>query len=121
MTSSRYSNVPPTLGDRLIHILTAIEDIRAALAGRSLEDFTADPLRRMAVERLFEIMSEASRYIPDEMKDREKNIAWQKLADLGNLLRHAYHRVDPNILWEIVENDLESLKRFVERVVQNEK
>jgi uncharacterized protein with HEPN domain len=113
--------VPPTLSDRLIHILTAIEDIRVATAGRSLEDFAADPLRRMAIERLFEIMSEASRYIPDEMKDREKNIAWQKLADLGNLLRHAYHRVDPNILWEIVENDLESLKRFVERVVQNEK
>ncbi len=113
--------MPPTLGDRLIHIVTAIEDIRVALAGRSLVDFTADPLRRMAVERLFEIMSEASRYIPKEIKDREKDIAWQKLADLGNLLRHAYHRVDPNILWEIVENDLEPLKRFVDRIIQDEK
>jgi uncharacterized protein with HEPN domain len=113
--------VPPTLGDRLIHIVTAIEDIRVALAGRSLADFTADPLRRMAVERLFEIMSEASRYIPKEIKDGEKDIAWQKLADLGNLLRHAYHRVDPNILWEIVENDLEPLKRFVDRIIQDEK
>jgi len=112
--------VPPTLGDRLIHILTAIKDIRAALTDRSLAEFTADPLRRMAVERLFEIMSEASRYVPDKMKDQEKDIAWQKLADLGNLLRHAYHRVDPNILWEIAANDLEPLKRFVERIIDND-
>ena len=55
------------------------------------------------------------------MKERDKDVAWQKLADLGNRLRHSYHRVDPNILWDSVENDLEPLKRFVERVVQNEK
>jgi uncharacterized protein with HEPN domain len=51
--------VPPTLGDRLIHILTAIEDIRAMLSGLSLAEFRDDRVRRMAVERSFEIMSEA--------------------------------------------------------------
>jgi uncharacterized protein with HEPN domain len=66
-------------------------------------------------------MSEASRYIPNEIKDRERDIAWQKLADLGNRLRHAYHRVDPIILWNIAEIDLGPLKRFVERIVQDEK
>jgi uncharacterized protein with HEPN domain len=89
------------------------------LSGRSLADFTADRARRLAVERSFEIMSEASRYITNEMKEQEQDIAWQKLADLGNRLRHAYHRVDPNILWSIAENDLEPLKRFVERIVQD--
>jgi uncharacterized protein with HEPN domain len=112
--------VRPTLGDRLAHILTAIEDIRTALAGRSLADFTADSMRRMAVERLLEIISEASRHIPDELKAGEKNISWRAMADLGNLLRHAYHRVDPGILWEIVVTDLEPLKRFVDQVIQDE-
>ncbi len=91
------------------------------LSGLSLAEFRDDRVRRMAVERSFEIMSEASRYIPNNMKEKEKDIAWQKLADLGNRLRHAYHRVDPNILWTIVEKDLEPLKRFVEQVVQDEK
>jgi len=91
------------------------------LSGLSLAEFRDDRVRRMAVERSFEIMSEASRYIPHNMKEKEKDIAWQKLADLGNRLRHAYHRVDPNILWTIVEKDLEPLKRFVEQVVQDEK
>jgi uncharacterized protein with HEPN domain len=68
--------VPPTLGDRLVHILTAIEDIRAMLSDRTLAEFTHDRIRRMAVERSFEIMSEASRYIPNELKDKEQGIAW---------------------------------------------
>jgi len=113
--------MPPTLGDRLVHILTAIEDIRAMLSNRTFAEFTHDRILRMAVERSFEIMSEASRYIPKDLKDAEQGIAWQKLADLGNRLRHAYHRIDPDILWNIVENDLEPLKAFIEGIVQDEK
>jgi len=113
--------VPPSLGDRLARILTAIEDIRALLEGRSPADFEADRMRRVAIERLFEIVSEASRFIPEDMKAKEKNIAWKRMADLGNWLRHAYHRIDSEILWNIAQNDLEPLKRFVEQVVQKSK
>lgn len=113
--------MPPSLGDRLAHILTAIEDIRALLEGRSRTDFEADRMRRVAIERLFEIISEASRFIPEDMKAKEKNIAWQRMADLGNWLRHAYHRIDAEILWNIAQNDLEPLKRFVEQIVQTTK
>jgi uncharacterized protein with HEPN domain len=87
------------------------------LSNRSLAVFASDRILRMAVERSFEIMSEASRHIPDDLKEAEKNIAWQRLADLGNRLRHAYHRIDPIILWNIAENDLDPLKRFIERIV----
>ena len=60
--------MPPSLGDRLHHILIAIENIRTLLRGRSRADFEHDLMLRMAVERLFEIISEASRYIPDSLK-----------------------------------------------------
>ena len=113
--------MPPSLGDRLAHILSAIDDIRALLRGRSREDFEADLMLRMAVERLFEIISEASRFIPNDMKAKETDIAWQRMADLGNWLRHAYHRIDAEILWNIAENDLEPLKRFVEAIVQRDR
>jgi uncharacterized protein with HEPN domain len=108
--------MPPTLADRLRHILTAIEDIRLMLLDRSLAEFASDRILLMAVERSFEIMSEASRYIPGDLKEAEKEIDWRKLADLGNRLRRAYHRIDPIILWNIAENDLDALKRFVERI-----
>ena len=74
---------------------------------------------RMAVERLFEIISEASRFIPADLKARQDDISWQRIADLGNWLRHAYHRIDAEILWNIAHNDLDPLKRFVEEVVRS--
>ena len=74
---------------------------------------------RLAVERLLEIISEASRHIPVDMKAKEPNIHWRRLADLGNWLRHAYHRTDPGILWDMIENDLEPLKIFVRRIVSS--
>lgn len=112
--------MPPTLADRLVHILTAISDIRLMLSHRSLAEFSSDRILRMAVERSFEIISEASRHIPNHLKEAEEGIAWESLADLGNRLRHAYHRVDPAILWNIAESDLESLKRFIERIIATE-
>jgi uncharacterized protein with HEPN domain len=70
----------------------------------------------MAVERLPEIVSEASRFIPPEMKVRDTTINWRRLADLGNWLRHAYHRTDAGLLWVMIEDDLDPLDCFVQRV-----
>jgi uncharacterized protein with HEPN domain len=108
--------VPPTIGERIAHINEAIDNIREALAEQTKTSFTDDLVLRLAVERLLEIISEASRHIPPEMKAKEPNINWRRLADLGNWLRHAYHRTDPGILWDMVENDLEALKIFVKRI-----
>jgi len=98
--------VQPTIAERIAHIDKAIDDIREALAKQTKASFTDNPMLRLAVERLLEIISEASRHIPLEMKAKEPNINWRRLADLGNWLRHAYHRTDPGILWDMVENDL---------------
>jgi uncharacterized protein with HEPN domain len=112
--------MPPTLGDRLQHILAAIEDIQTMLSDCTASALARDRRLRLAVERAFEIMSEASRHIPEAKKTEAPEIAWRKLADLGNRLRHAYHRVDPEVLWNIAHNDLEPLKRFVERIIKAE-
>ena len=72
---------------------------------------------RLAVERLLEIISEASRHIP--VDTRNPISTGDGLADLGNWLRHAYHRTDPGILWDMIENDLESLKIFVRRIASS--
>jgi uncharacterized protein with HEPN domain len=107
--------VQPTIGERIAHIDAAIENIREALAGQTKASFANSLVLRLAVERLLEIISEASRHIPSEMKAMEPQINWRRLADLGNRLRHAYHRTDPGLLWDMVANDLEPLKIFVKR------
>jgi uncharacterized protein with HEPN domain len=108
--------VRPTIGERIAHIDTAIDSIREAVAGHTEASFADNMMLRLAIERLLEIISEASRHIPSEMKAKDPDINWRRLADLGNWLRHAYHRTDPGILWDMVESDLAPLKIFVERM-----
>jgi uncharacterized protein with HEPN domain len=112
--------VPPTLADRVSHILEAIEEIERAMAGKSLEAFTSDRFLRLGVERLPEIVCEASRHIPDHVKAKETNIAWQKMTDFDNRLRHACHNVEATIVWNIIEDDLPPLKTFVAKVIRDE-
>ena len=110
--------VAPTLADRLKHVLTAIETIQNALATKQFEDLKGDLMLRLAIERSFEIICEASRRIPDDVKAQEPTIAWRGMIDFGNELRHAYHRIDPALLWEVAQRDLPPLKAFVERVIR---
>ena len=113
--------MPPTLADRLVHILDAILSIEALLDGKTQGDIARSRHLRMILERELEVISEASRRIPDDIKTTEKGIDWDAMATLGNLLRHAYHRTDLGILFSIVEDDLPPLKTFVERVIDGAK
>lgn len=112
--------MPPTLADRLVHILRSIDAIQQLLAGRTLETFKNDLFLRLAVERSFEIISEASQRISDEVKAAHADIDWAGIAALGNQLRHAYHRIDVEILWTIAEKDLPPLRIFAEKVIRDE-
>ena len=67
-------------------------------------------MRRHAVERCLEIVSEASRYVPREAKAHHLEIGWRGVADFGNVLRHDYPNVRDRRVWEIVTDDLAPLK-----------
>jgi uncharacterized protein with HEPN domain len=109
--------MPPTLADRLVHILTAIDTVQMLLENKTPRDFAADLTLRLAIERALEIICEASHRIPDEIKAKETAIDWRRMVDFGNLLRHAYHRVDPQIIFKIAADELPPLKAFAERVI----
>ncbi|MGY3623021.1 HepT-like ribonuclease domain-containing protein [Bradyrhizobium sp. USDA 10063] len=111
----------PTPADRIDHIVTAIDNIRHMVAGFTRESFANDLTVRLAMERLLEIISEASRFIPAELKAKEPGINGRGLADLGNWLRHAHHRTDPDLLWNMVERDLEPLRNFAEQIAKEAK
>jgi uncharacterized protein with HEPN domain len=110
--------MPPTLADRLVHILSAIDAIQYMLADKTLEDFSTDLPLRLAVERALEIICEASHRLPQDIKAQQNSIDWPRIVNFGNLLRHAYHRVDPRIVFEIASRDLPPLKAFAEAVIR---
>jgi uncharacterized protein with HEPN domain len=66
-----------------------------------------------AVERCVEIVSEATRHIPDHFKSRYPEIAWRQIAGIGNVLRHAYDIVDQQIIWEVATVHFPQLRAVV--------
>jgi len=96
---------------RLADIVEAAKHVRSVLAGVSLEAFEQDWQKRWLVERGIEIISEASRHLPDDMKDQRAEIPWRKVAGIGNVIRHDYQRVAPDVLWKLARDDLPLLEK----------
>ena len=107
----------PRTMDRLGHILAAITTIGDYTAGKTLADFQSDRLLADAVERNIERLSEASRHLTDELKAGYPDIPWREIADIGNVLRHAYDRVAPERIWQIITDDLAHLGEAVEAMI----
>lgn len=98
------------------HMLQAIADIEADIAGYDLDSFLADRRAKQLVERNLEIISEASRRLPEDLKAKEPDIEWAAIAGIGNVLRHDYHDTHPTVLWETCKKDLAPLKAAVRRI-----
>ncbi len=97
----------------VIAILDAIEGIEAATSGKSFAEYNASWLIRHGVQRGIEIISEASRRIPAELQATQPQIPWARIVAVGNVLRHEYHRISDDIIWQIVVHDLPPLKTAV--------
>lgn len=98
------------------HMLEAIANIEADTAGFDFERFCKDRRVRQLVERNLEIVSEASRRLPADLKIAERQISWRDIAGIGNVIRHDYHDTYPTILWETCTTDLKALKSALERI-----
>jgi uncharacterized protein with HEPN domain len=96
---------------RLTDIIVAIGRVNGVLADVSLEAFENDWQRQWLVERGVEIISEASRHLPDDLKARNPEIPWQKVAGIGNILRHNYESIAAPVLWKLVQADWPTLEK----------
>jgi uncharacterized protein with HEPN domain len=92
-------------------MLDHIEYVLAKTQSLSSAEFRADRDIRQSIERSLEIISEASRLLPTELKDANPEIPWRKVADFGNVLRHAYFAVNPDIVFRITSDDLAPLRQ----------
>jgi len=79
----------------------------------SQAQFVADPLVYHACVRMLEVVSEASRRVPEEIKERHPHIPWTDVAAAGNVYRHDYPGVDPAIVWRTVAAGLGPLREVV--------
>ncbi|MFO1102313.1 MAG: HepT-like ribonuclease domain-containing protein [Methylocystis sp.] len=75
--------------------------------------FSNDLRTTYAVTRCLEIISEASRRLPDEMKARHPAIPWKRVAGSGNIYRHDYEDVAARYVWETAQRDLPILRAVI--------
>jgi uncharacterized protein with HEPN domain len=94
---------------RLQDTLHAIAAIQETVGCQTYETYGAVWSTKHACERGIEIISEASRHIPDDLKATEPNIPWRQIAGIGNVFRHGYETISDRVAWDIIENHLDPL------------
>lgn len=100
----------------LAEILEAIVGIEIHTAGKTLTDFQGDWLLRLAIQRALEIISEASRHIPDELLARGPDMPWKQVRGIGNILRPEYHKIADDVIWSVVTERIGPLKVAIETI-----
>jgi len=83
----------------------------------SFEDFLADPVRRLAVERSVEIIGEAAGRVSPDFRAAHPEIAWRQMVGLRNILVHNYSTVDAATLWQVVTEYIPDLLRLLDPLI----
>jgi uncharacterized protein with HEPN domain len=99
----------------LIDIQHHIAMAESFIGSMDYENFKDDALRIYAVTRCLEIISEASRRLPDMLKARPPTIEWQQMAAAGNVYSHEYEDVSARRVWTTVKRHLPALRHVVEQ------
>src|ERR1700682_564179 len=95
-------------------ILHHIDLATQFVTGLGNEAFLGDVRTVYAVIRCLEIISEASRRLPDDLKARHPSIGWKQIAGAGNVYHHDYEDVAAEFVWETVEPALPPLRAVIE-------
>lgn len=103
----------------LEEMLQAISTAEELTADLDYDAYASDGHRgrRMGVERCIEIISEASRHIPDDVRSAYPEVPWPKVRDIGNILRHGYWSIDNLIVWRVVTLSLPELRTVLESML----
>ena len=99
-------------------ILTAITRIRAYIQGMSNAEFIVDFKTQDAVVRNLEIIGEAARSLPDDVKVKVTTVDWRKIISLRNVLIHEYFGISLPIIWDVVSNKLDDLEAECTRLAR---
>jgi uncharacterized protein with HEPN domain len=91
-------------------IITAIDSISQFVEGTDFHQFCEDDKTSSAVMQKLQIIGEAVKNVPTDIKQRYADIPWKEMAGMRDRLIHQYFRVKMDLLWETICNDLPRLR-----------
>ncbi|MGO9914596.1 MAG: DUF86 domain-containing protein [Isosphaeraceae bacterium] len=99
---------------RIDDIIACCEKILRFRSGLDHEQLAAQELVMDAILRNIEVIGEAAKNIPEDLRARMPGIEWKKIAGMRDWISHVYYRVDDDIVWDVVENKIPELLTTVQ-------
>ena len=108
---------PRNYADYLRDILDACDKARQFVVGMDYEQFARDSKTAFAVVRAIEIVGEATKRIPPDVRQRFADVPWRSMTGMRDKLAHDYMGVNLRVVWQTVQEDLPALEPAVRRVL----
>lgn len=97
-------------------ILKSCDKINQYTQALTFEEFVEDEKTFDAVILNLQIIGEAVKNIPQEIRDHSPHIEWRKIAGLRDILAHAYFQIENEIVWDIVKNKVPVLSEQIQEI-----
>ena len=114
--------LPPD-AQRLAHIRDYCLEIRKTIEryGDSFEAFDSDPDYQRSVSFCILQIGELVGKLTDEFRAQHPAVPWRQIKAMRNIVAHSYGTVDPETTWEIITDDIPTLKKYCETIIASQK
>ena len=100
-------------------MLTAMIDIESFIAGMDYSDFLTDNKTVSAVTYKLQVLGEASKQIPEEIKAQYPDVAWKEMAGMRDILIHFYFGTDWKLTWKTITKDVPVARKQIETILSD--
>jgi len=101
----------------LRHILDEIVFLRKISKDRNLDDLIHDDYFAHAIRSAIEVIGEAAKNVPGQVKSEHPEIPWHDMAGLRDRIIHGYFRIDYSIVWNVITDDLPALEPKISAIL----
>lgn len=105
----------------LNHIKENLDDIDSFMKNVTREKFNHNKEKQKAVIKSIETIGEAIRKLPDDFIKKYTNVEWSQIIAMRNILSHQYFRVDLDVVWKTIFEDLPKLRIEIQKIINLEK